>query len=396
MISFNDNNNNKYFTVIRDGVKFSQYVGVIQAGNLTIEILPKADKESVIDHAMKPAWRGILLDMLKECRQLKINHVERARLNLRSNSILEIYIELFLNEIDRLLQVGLVKKYKISEGNKSALKGRLDFGKNLAFNIIHQERFYVHFSEYSPDNIYNRLLYKTLNLISEINLSPWLTDKVTRLLLDFPELPDCKVSPATFEKLVLDRKTEQYKDALLISKMLLLNYRPDISGGTDNVIAILFDMNNLWQEFIFRRLKNEEAILKIKVHRQQFTNFWKAQLANKSKTVRPDIVIEYNDQQIIIDTKWKVIKGFVPSDDDLQQMFIYNLFWKCEVGFLLYPGNNAEFGFGDYHDHKDKDKFYNKCAVVKFDLVENNKLKKTIGAEIITKILNLLPVVQND
>ena len=41
---YNDSNKNIYFEAIRHGVKFKNYVGVIQIGGTTIEILPKADK----------------------------------------------------------------------------------------------------------------------------------------------------------------------------------------------------------------------------------------------------------------------------------------------------------------------------------------------------------------
>ena len=47
LYQFNDSNNNEYFTGIRSGVKFTKYVGVIQIGGLTIEILPKADKKKL-------------------------------------------------------------------------------------------------------------------------------------------------------------------------------------------------------------------------------------------------------------------------------------------------------------------------------------------------------------
>ena len=57
----------KYFEVLYNGLKFNQYVGVIQIENLIIEILPKADK----DEADDPKWQKVLLGMLKACGHLK-------------------------------------------------------------------------------------------------------------------------------------------------------------------------------------------------------------------------------------------------------------------------------------------------------------------------------------
>lgn len=392
LISFNDNNDNKYFKVIRDGVRFSQYVGVIQAGNLTIEILPKADKNAITEESAKPLWHMVLLNMLKECRLLKIDHVEKAQLNLRSNSLLEIYLELFLTETEQLLREGLIKKYKPSEGNKTALKGRLHFGKNIAYNLVHQERFYVNYTEYSLHNVFNQLLLKTLHLIPKISNTPWFSDRVNRILLDFPELPDCKVSSATFEKLVFDRKTERYKEALLISKMLLLNYRPDISGGSENVIAILFDMNKLWEEFVYRRLKREETNFGVTVRRQQSADFWKQEMAFSSKKIRPDIVITQDDKTIIIDTKWKVMTDLIPDDGDLKQMFVYNLFWNCDRSILLYPAVNEISGYGDYHDFRREEPFYTQCSVETVNILDSEKsLDKRLGQKIFETIIR--PIV---
>src|SRR5688572_4501072 len=64
LYEFNDRNSNQYFTGIRDGVKFTSFVGVIQIGGLTLEILPKADKhqsQSEFEHkAVTKSWRNAL------------------------------------------------------------------------------------------------------------------------------------------------------------------------------------------------------------------------------------------------------------------------------------------------------------------------------------------------
>lgn len=386
LITFNDNNDNKYFKVTRDGVKFTQYVGVIQAGNLTIEILPKADKNAASGETEKQLWHGVLLNMLQECKFLKIDHVDKARLNLRSNSLLEIYIQLFLAEVEQIVREGLIKKYRSTEENQLALKGRLLFAKNISQNLTHQERFYVQYTEYSRNNIFNQIILKTLQVIHKISNSPWHSDKVQRLLLDFPALSECKISSSTFDKLVYDRKTERYKEALLISKMLLLNFRPDITGGAENVIAILFDMNKLWEEFVYRRLKREESKFGLIVNRQQSTHFWKPSSDQSPKKIRPDIVIKKEKKTTIIDTKWKIINDLIPDDNDLKQMFVYNLFWDCDRSVLLYPSVNEVSGKGDYYDFTHPDKFASKCAVETVNILDGEGLDKKMGERIIKKI----------
>ncbi len=387
----------EYFRILNKGIQFTNFVGVIQAGNLTIEVLPKTDKGRTTasnlaideldqqDAEQRQNWHNVLLKMLKECKLLQVNHVDYASLNLKSNSILEIYIELFLAETEKLLHEGLVKKYRKIEGNSLAMKGQLLFSKNIAQNLIHRERFYIRHSEYNRINIYNQILYKTICLLPSISGSSLLTDKVNRLLLDIPEMPVCKITSATFDKLVFDRKTERYKEAILISKMLLLNYRPDITGGSENVIAILFDMNKLWEEYVFRRLSKAAIAEGIYVSRQNKKSFWYNHDAGYSKIVKPDILITKDSRNFIVDTKWKIVDDNKPGDDDLKQMFVYNLLWNAEQSLLLYPGNYDKSRGSYFHfnlsEHKKKEKeemFVNHCSLVFMNVLDKNGNLETI------------------
>lgn len=381
---YRDKAGTEYFNILNKGIQFTSYVGVIQAGNLTIEVLPKTDrhkttaanctveqleKTDATGAGIKRGWHDVLLQMLKECKLLQVQHVDYARLNLRSDSLLEIYIELFLNQTERLLHEGLVKKYRKEEGNRLAMKGQLLFSKNISRNLVHKERFYVRHTDYNRSNIYNQLLYKTLRVVAALSDNPFIADKTGRLLLDFPEMPDCKVNEATYDNLVFDRKTERYKEAMLISRMLLLNYRPDITGGSENVIAILFDMNGLWEEFVYRRLL-KAAGGGISVSRQNKKRFWYSRSADFYKWVRPDIVVEKAGKRFILDTKWKVLDDSRPGDDDLKQMFVYNLLWNAEQSVLLYPGSKEaaegsylHFGLSEHKKKEPKEELFNHCAL---------------------------------
>lgn len=109
MVKFNELHQNKYFTIGHNGIIFKNYVGVVQIGGLTIEILPKADKKADAD---KNLWQSVLLNMLKVCRRIQVESVSETQLKKRYHSILDVYFELYLADIERLANKGLIKRYQ--------------------------------------------------------------------------------------------------------------------------------------------------------------------------------------------------------------------------------------------------------------------------------------------
>lgn len=354
LYAFNDKNDNVYFTGIRDGVKFKNYVGVIQIGGLTLEILPKADKSVVISNEghKKEAknWHNALLRMLAICRHIRVDAVSEASLEKRHHSILDLYFELFLDEVENLLHRGLIKKYRKSEGNLSVLKGALNFNKNIQQNLIHQERFYTNHQVYDQDHLINQIVFRALVILDQITTSPFIKDRLARVQLDFPEIKHIKIQEHHFNQLTENRKSVHYAEAIKISKMIILNYSPDIKSGHENMLALLFDMNKLWEEYIYRILVREEKEHGIKVNFQNSKTFWQSDKV--SKTIRPDLVIKKGEDIFIIDTKWKVIDSLKPDDDDLKQIFSYNLYWRSYHSVLLYPSTNrnSQAVYGKYKE----------------------------------------------
>ena len=326
------------FSLIHNGVKFKQFVGVISVGDLQIEVLPKADKNA--GDAEKNIWESHLMEMLRVVYKLKLKLPSKADQQVKRSPVLDVFLDRFMDEVEHLMHVGLVKAYRRVEDNRNALKGRLVMSKHIIKNMVHKERFYVEYTTYDRNHIFNRLLYKALRVIPDISTRSYTQNRAKTLLFEFPELNDIAVTDALFSRLSYDRKTEDYREAIELAKLILLNYMPNLTYQRgNNVFALMFDMNRLWEEYVFIMLKRQ--LKDYTVLAQDPKSFW--QSSKGSSTIRSDIVVMNGDECVaVLDTKWKCPDTTKPADADLKQMYVYHDYWNTNRTALVYPGDSAD------------------------------------------------------
>ncbi|QRM90777.1 restriction endonuclease [Lacinutrix sp. WUR7] len=337
LLKLNEYHDGNYFEPIAKGIKFNQYVGVIQVDGLTIEIHPKADKEDADNK-----WKGVLLKMLQACGKLKAEssgaaHVKRQHLNL-----LEVYFELYLLEVESLVRKGLIKKYRKQTNNTKALKGKLEFAGHIRKNIVHKERFYTTHQVYDSNHFLHQVLQKALTVVSQFTSGSRLQDLVNRVQINFPEVETKTITAKQLNAIQLNRKTNSYGYALELARLIILNYSPDITSGKEKMLSLLFDMNELWETYILKQLQKACEGTNMEVSGQESKSFW------GSNSLRPDIVLRQGKKTFIIDTKWKRPQKSSASVSDLRQMYTYCRFWDAEKAMLLYPGDYAENKFKSY------------------------------------------------
>ncbi|RZL69809.1 MAG: restriction endonuclease [Pedobacter sp.] len=329
LLELNELHEGKYFTIVYNGVKFNSYVGVIQIEDLILEILPKIEGKTL----EKNKWRDVLIQMLLVTHQLGVHQVGNAQVDKQNIHLLDIYFDWFLSEVNLLLRQGLIKQYHTQTKNTLALKGKIEFAGHIRKNIVHQERFYTTHQIYDQDHLIHQLMALALEIIANLSKGSYRygTCKATRL--NFPDVKAIDADEHVFKRLKKSRKTEPYQTVLALSRLIILNYSPNVKAGAENMLALLFDMNMLWEQYILIKLQQQAKGWIIRG--QESKKFW------ESKSIRPDIVLTNGeDAKFIIDTKWKNYSFDSLSSHDLRQIYVYNDFWDAKVGMLLFPSRH--------------------------------------------------------
>lgn len=346
------------------------YVGLIQTKDgTTIEILPKI--RNIDDEKSKE----ILLKMLKTLKNSPFKNFNIANLKSKKMPLLEIFISMFLEELAKLIRKGIKSDYLQKEENLKFLKGKLKISEQIKQNYIHKERFFVEFDEFLSNRVENRLIKSTLKYLykkSKLNINQ---QKIREFLFVFDEVEESKSIKTDFEKVKPNRAMRDYEQVLLWSKTFLLENSFSPYKGENIAFALLFDMNLLFENYVYNYLKKSGKFEEIKA--QDKTHHLAYEKNIGKFRLKPDIVI--NKGEIIADTKWKLL-SFEKSNSGISQADMYQLYAygtkyeTCKNLYLIYPydGVNLE---NSYKYFKDEDRSL-QVDVLFFDLEKDSFLNR--------------------
>ena len=309
------------------------YVGVIQTKDgTTIEILPK------IKNATTEKSKDILIKMLKTLKNSPFKNLSVANLKSSKIPLFEIFISMFLEELTVLVRNGIKSDYISKEENLKFLKGKLKISEQIKYNTIHKERFFVQYEEFISNRVENRLIKTTLQFLynkSKLNKNQ---QRIREFLFVFDEIEISHNIKTDFSKIKLNRQMKDYEQVLLWCKTFLFENSFSPYKGNDIAFALLFDMNLLFESFVYSYLKKSSNFQDIKS--QDRTHHLAYENSIGRFRLKPDIVI--NGGKIIADTKWKILSEDKAYNgvlqDDMYQLYAYGTKYdNCEKIYLIYP-----------------------------------------------------------
>ncbi len=323
----------RYYSLIHNGVKFNQWVGLFRVGNLQIEVLPKlaagAGRE---DHE---AWRHFLLDILVRSKVLKFQVRPHSQTGTRQ-TMLDFILRYYLDRLDEALHRGLIKRYRHAEGNIAALKGKLLFAQQVRHNLVHRERFYTSHTRYDFDHALNQLLAAALAWVPDLTHTQDLRSGADRLGLALPLISEVLHPEHLIGKIRQDRKSAPFQELIHLAGLIVENYHPSLSAGTAVTFSLMFDMNRVFEAWLHVELNAIPGV----VAGKRRLPFFKSSLESRPRPGEPDLVVHYAGNVFMLDAKWKIASRYQDIGvHDLRQIYAYlNLFPEASLGGLLFPG----------------------------------------------------------
>ena len=227
------------------------------------------------------------------------------------------------------------KKYVREEDNLNYLKGKLKFKENIKYNSANQAKFYCEYDEFSENNLLNQLFLFVTTCLYNISNDSYNKKTLKFIINYYVDIELIRFDKFKANKIKLNRNQELFKKPFNLAKMFVEKTSVDLSKNKFENISLVWDMNKLFEEFIFEVMKKSNP-------EWTFTAQKGKKLLdgdnNKKRNTFVDIFAENNDKKIIIDTKYK---KFTSTNDfsnaDVFQVSTYCLLHNTNHAILLYP-----------------------------------------------------------
>ena len=388
----------EFFKISKDAIIVQNFVGTIHLDDIQIEVLSKIP---LVENNIE-AEKIRFLEILQSIDYFKEKIFSNSKIEIIDTSILELFIQFFIEEVEKILKKGLIYKYVDKNRNLNIFKGKLDINSHIKYNFSHKERFFMKFDEFSVNSLENIIIKLTIQKLKKVSINPKNKENLNKIGHYFENVSILENSIENLKCLTFNRMNDYYKNAIQWAKIFLNNQSSSIfSTNNGEITSILFPMENIFENYITNKLRNliqekyyNQLIIKVQDNSCSiFSNidFNNAKIDNDILRVKPDIVIKNKTTKeiFILDTKWKVLnkldEKFKISSEDVYQMLAYvktyndrSKNYTCEKAYLIYPATSI-----NQNTFSTKDKFIFKTNnfelnIVFVDLSSEENIEKSL------------------
>jgi 5-methylcytosine-specific restriction enzyme subunit McrC len=327
------------FRFFREEARAQQYVGVVRAGDHTIQILPKISERNNQNLAY-------LIFLLSYAQRLNLRPAGKATFEELDGSFLEVWTRYFATELNQLLRARLTHRYVEVEERISFLRGKLLVERELAGTGRLYGRYACRYDIFTPDHPLNRVLKFCNGLLvrqTRVPSNRTLLQENDTLLSDVTHGP---IRLSDLDRIQLDRLDRDYEPVLELCRLLLESSTLNLRAGRIAQFAFVFDMNRLFEEFVAEFLRRHKSRIRLGDGRRLVKVGYQRRLGRLFGEFNMDadlVLIDDAGRSFVVDTKYKVLdpkkRHGGLSQADFYQMYAYGNAGKQRFDdiVLLYP-----------------------------------------------------------
>lgn len=340
----------------RETIRVHNYAGLVELSDGTqLEILPKIGPTDVA--------RPVLLSMLRHLRHSPFQTLTPAHTKATRLPLWEVFIRLFLEELELLVRQGLQPTYVSVEENERFWKGKFQATRHQRENAHHAERLAVAYERLTTNIPANRILKTALTYMHSQPVGGTTQQRIRQLLWALDEvpqsasLPDDLVAIRQGAGVSASRLFHRYQPALRWAEALLGGRAFGITPAQTHPRrlvspSLLFPMQRVFEDYVAHGVRNYWPAAGAVTVQESSAHLVDAHSGLPKFKLRPDILIRQNGRTLVLDTKWQQISGpalgaapatgnYGIEQADLYQLYAYGKKYAASDLVLIYPANDT-------------------------------------------------------
>lgn len=254
--------------------------------------------------------------------------------------------ELFLENLQKNIQLGIIQTYQISNEKLRDIKGNVHYPTTYKNYLLNKKRYVeTKVSSLSLNNDINRLIATALNKIKNVKKY---TSIATKLLMYFENIPsNVKNGSELLKKINFNSNTSRYRNTLIYASMIIDQLDYEDVGNTIGTESFIINFDRLFEDFVIKILKEipEKREFSTWETSRKFADILKSDNFYESREYQPDIVYRYLEEDEsydylpsaygVLDVKNKAYGIF--KNSDVYQIVTYAKLLHSKKVILLYP-----------------------------------------------------------
>jgi len=309
------------FRFFHGHLKTQQFVGLVQTPEETIEVLPKIHREN-------DANLGFLVMLLRLTGEAELPEIGTAELREIGGSFLQVWIRHFAESLHRLLKRQFDRQYVEVERETGFIRGRLRVEAMQSGQEKISGQYPCRYEVYTPDHRMNQVLKRCSRLLLG-EATGHRSQRLLRSCLDVLDgVSDRPVRAEEIDRVNLNRLNQSYEPLLDLCRLLLRDSTVGVRSGATDQLAVVFNMNRLFESAVATLLRRFQDRLSIGGRPIQSVRVQEGlgKLFGEFSMQVDLSIIDEEGRRTLIDTKYKSL-GEGPhgglSQSDFYQMHAY-------------------------------------------------------------------------